>query len=82
MPIVQKMSNQEILAELKSDSLLNQARRILSTAMAEIDTGSQQRKPLTVFEIQNIEFAATIKIAALLGVELKPGETDGTKTTA
>lgn len=73
MPRTTIMSNQEILAELRSDSLLNQARRILSIAMAEIDTGSQQRKPLTIFEIQNLEFSAVIEIAALLGVELKPG---------
>jgi hypothetical protein len=74
MPSTETMSNQEILAELKSGSLLNQARRILSTAFADIDTGSKQRKPLTIFEMQNIEFAAVIEIAALLGVELKPGD--------
>jgi hypothetical protein len=76
------MSNQEILAELKSGSLLDQARRILSTAMAEIDTGSQQRRPMTIFEMQNIEYAAVIKIAALLGVELNPGQTLGTPNKA
>lgn len=44
--------------------------------MAEIDTGSQQRKPLTIFEVQHLEFSAVIEIAALLGVELTPGQTD------
>lgn len=74
MNSIPTMSNQEILAELKSGSRLDQARRILSNAMAEIDTGSQQRKPMTIFEMQNIQYAAVMKVAALLGVELKPGE--------
>lgn len=75
MPSTETMSNQEILAELKSGSLLNQARRILSATMAKIDTGSKQRNPLTTFEIQNLVFSAVIEIAALLRVELKPGQT-------
>ena len=74
MSSIPTMSNQEILAELKSGSRLDQARRILSNAMAKIDTGSQQRNPMTVFEMQNIQYAAVIEMAALLGVELKPGE--------
>ena len=68
------LTNQEVLAELKSNSLLNQARRILSATMAEIDTGSKQRVPLTIFEVQNLEFAAVIEIAALLDVKLAPGQ--------
>ncbi|TLX16218.1 hypothetical protein [Rhizobium sp. MHM7A] len=80
MPSTEIMSNQEILAELKSGSLLNQARRILSTTMAEIDTGLKQRKPLTIFEVQNLEFSAVIEIAALLGVELKTGQKSLTET--
>lgn len=74
MSSIPTMSNQEILAELKSGSRLDQARRILSNAMAEIDTGSQQRNPMTILEMRNIEYAAVMKIAGLLGVELRPGE--------
>lgn len=68
------MTRQEILAELKSNSLLNQVRRIIGEAMAEIDTGSRQRVPLTIFEVQNLEFSAAIEVAALLGVKLEPGQ--------
>jgi hypothetical protein len=82
MPKTQTMSNEEVLAELKSNSLLDQARRILSTALAEIETGSQQRTPLTIFEVRNIEFSAVMEIAALLGIELKPGQVTQFKATA
>jgi hypothetical protein len=72
------MTKQEILSELKSDSLLNQVRRIISSTMAEIDTGSRQRVPLTIFEVQNLEFSAAIEVAALLGVKLEPGKASAT----
>ncbi len=68
------MTAEAVVAEMQSDSRLNAARRIVSGAFAEIEQGMAQRKPLTIIEARNIEFDAVIQMAALLGVELKPGQ--------
>lgn len=68
------MTPKEVVAEMQSGSPLAQARSIFHEAWAELDTGLRQRKPLTTIEVRNIEFDAVIRIAALLGVELKPSQ--------
>lgn len=66
------LSPQQVVAEMTSDSQLSQARKIFSSAWAEITDGMAQRRPLSIIEVRNIEFDAVIKIAALFGVELEP----------
>jgi hypothetical protein len=68
------MTPGEVVAEMKSDSLLNSIRRVISDASGEIANGAMQRVPPGPIEIRNIEFDAAIRVAALLGVELKPGQ--------
>lgn len=68
------MTPKEVVSEMQSGSLLAQARTIFHGAWAEIDTGLQQRRPLTMIEVRNMEFDAVIRVAALLGVELKPSQ--------
>lgn len=64
----------DVVDELKSESLLNQARRIFSFSSAAIEQAGQQRRAPGPIEIREMEFDAVVKIAALLGVELKPGQ--------
>lgn len=71
------LTPKEVVGEMQSGSTLAQARSIFHEAWAELDTGLRQRKPLTTIEVRNIEFDAVIRIAALLGVELKPLQADG-----
>jgi hypothetical protein len=59
---------------MQSGSLLSQAHRAYAESWAMIDTGLRQRTRLTPIEVREMEFDAVIKIAALLGVELKPGD--------
>lgn len=67
------MNSEQVVAEMQSDSVLNKARQIFSFAYAGIEQGMAQRKPLTIIEARALEFDAVIRVAALLGVELKPG---------
>jgi hypothetical protein len=64
----------DVVDELKGESLLNQARRIFSFSSAAIEQANQQRRAPGPIEIREMEFDAVVKIAALLGVELKPGQ--------
>ena len=66
------MTGKEVVAELKSGSLLAKVHAIVSEAAAEIANGQLQRKPLSIIEIRNIEFDTAISVAAALGVELAP----------
>jgi hypothetical protein len=75
-------SNQEILDEMQSQSKLNQARRILVNATAQIEQGQAQRVPLSIFEVRAMEFDAVIKIATVLGVPLEYGETQSSNARA
>lgn len=64
------MTNDEVMAVLRSDTPLNKARAILSSHAAHMEQASQQRKPLSPIEWRRIEIEATKKIAAALGVTL------------
>jgi hypothetical protein len=63
-----------MIDEMRSDSVLSKAHRVFAESWAMIDTGLRQRTKLTPVEVREMEFDAVIKIAALLGVELKPGD--------
>lgn len=64
------VTNEEILAEMKSGSLLNKARAAFSDAWAELDQAGMQRVKPTIFDIRQMEFDAVKRIAKVLGVEL------------
>jgi hypothetical protein len=61
------MTDEEVLAELRRDTPLNRARRILSSTCAQIEQGGMQRRPLGPIEMRRLEFEAVRKIW-----ELKP----------
>jgi hypothetical protein len=71
------MTGEEVVREMRSGSTLARAGGVLRTAVASIDAGLMQRVPLTTIEVRNIEFAAVIEIAAMLGVTLEPGQLTG-----
>jgi hypothetical protein len=79
MQAVQKLfeTPTDVINELQSESVLNQARRIFSFSSAAIEQATQQQWPPGPIEIREKEFDAVVKIAALLGVELKPGQFSG-----
>ena len=66
------MTNAEIMAVLRSDSLLNKARAVFASEYATIDQAGRQRRPPGPVEIRGMEIEATIRIAAALGVILTP----------
>jgi hypothetical protein len=68
------LTKEAVVAEMKSGSQLARARNVFSSAWAEIDTEMRQRRPLTIIEIRNMEFDAVMKVAAILGVDLEPGQ--------
>jgi hypothetical protein len=64
----------DVVNEMQSESLLNQARRIFSSTSATIENACQQRQAPGPIELREMEFDAVVKIAALFGIELKPGQ--------
>ncbi len=65
------MTQDEVLAELKTDSLFNKARREFSSASAKIEQASQQRTSLAPVDMRRMEFKAVEKILAIYGVKVK-----------
>ncbi len=72
MPKINRMTDEEVLAELNSDSLLSRARSVYSSVTFKIDQACLEEPPPTPVEMRRMEFEATIKIAAALGIELRP----------
>ena len=65
-----KMTDAEIIAEIRTTSPLNNARQEFRFACARIEQAGMQRKPLTAIEERRMEFDAVRQIAKALGVEL------------
>ena len=59
------MSDEEILAEMQSDSLLNKMRQMFSGERARIEQAAQQRVPLTPIQFRRMEFEAAEKLMLL-----------------
>nr|WP_250808639.1 hypothetical protein [Neorhizobium tomejilense] len=77
------MTPREVVDELRSDSLLKAVHTVIATATAQISAATAQmayggKNGMSIIEARNIEFDAAIKVAALLGVTLMPGQ--GAKT--
>lgn len=68
--MIDRLADAEVIAELKTTSLLNRARRQFSSWSAKIEQAQQQRRPLTPIEMRRMEFDAVRAIAKELGVEL------------
>lgn len=60
-----RMTDQEVIQELQSKSVLNQARQIFSSERARIERAGEQRDPLSPIEMRRMEFEAIEKIAGL-----------------
>ncbi len=65
-----KLSDAEVIAEIKTTSPLNRARQAFRFAAARIEQAEQRHKPLTAIETRRMEFEAVLAIAKELGVEL------------
>lgn len=57
-----KMTNEQVIAELRSDSPLNRARAQFSSGSARIEQAGAQRSALSPIEMRRMEFEATQKI--------------------
>ena len=60
------MTDDEVMAELKSDSKINRARREFSSACGRIEQAGQQRTPLGPIHMRRMEFEAVMKIVAIV----------------
>jgi hypothetical protein len=65
-----RMSDDEVLRELGSKSLLNRARLAFYHASARIEQSELQRRPVGPIERRRMEFEAVREIAVILGVDL------------
>ena len=65
-----RLSDEQVMLLLKSDALINRARKEFSNNCGLLDQAGRQRKPLTPIEMRRMEFEAVMKIASVLGVEL------------
>lgn len=52
------MTNEEILQELKSDSLLNRVRKVFYHHSAKIEQAGEQQYPVSIWKIREMEFEA------------------------
>lgn len=64
------MTKEEVIALMQSDTPLNRARKIFSNAWATLENSQQQRKPMTIFEIREMEFETVRKIVREFEIEL------------
>lgn len=60
-----KMTKDEILLEMKSESLLNKLRVVFTGACEKMQQAGQQRKKPDIYEYRNLEFEAARKLLAL-----------------
>jgi hypothetical protein len=58
------MTDEWVLAELRSDSRLNAARKEFSAACGRIEQAYAQRKPPSPIEVRRMEFDAVTRIVA------------------
>ncbi len=66
------MSDEDVIAEMQSESLLNQVRRAIASDNAKIAQLQAQRSPIGIMEIRRLEFETARRVAEILGLNLKP----------
>jgi hypothetical protein len=64
------MTDDEVMNELRSTSLLNLARKVFYSECARIEQADDQSRPPGPIERRRMEFEAVRKIAAVLGTRL------------
>jgi len=52
------MTDDEVMAELRSDSVLNKARSLFSRWSGKIEQAQAQRRPISPIEMRRMEFEA------------------------
>ena len=68
-----RMTDAEVLTELRSDSPLNQARKALSGVAGSLEQAGQQRRPANPIEIRRMEFEGVRRIVEALGMKMHTG---------
>jgi len=63
---IRKMTDDEVLANMRGQTPLDKARRSLSGACARIEQAGSQRAPLAPIDLRRMEFEAVAEIAAAL----------------
>jgi hypothetical protein len=63
------MTDDEVMAELRSDSPLNRARQQFSSWSGRIEQRGQQRQPYSPIEMRRMEFQAVQAIVAAFSGE-------------
>lgn len=63
---MERRTDDEVMALLRSADPLNKARMVFSSWSAKIEQAGQQREPLTPIEMRRLEFEAVEKIASML----------------
>jgi len=69
----QRMTVEEIMEQLASETLLNQVRRKISSHAGAVEQATRQVNSLSPIALRRMEFEAAIEIAATLGIDLTPG---------
>ena len=64
------MTNKEVVELMQGNSVLNEARKILSSEIGRMEQAGQQSTLQSIFDVRRMEFDAVRKIAKVLGVEL------------
>ena len=67
---MRKMTDEEVMAELNTDTPLNRARRVFAGETGRLEQKAMQRYEPTAIEWKRMEFDAVKRIAAELGVEI------------
>jgi len=70
-----RMSDEDVLREMRSESALNQARKEFAAGSARIEQVLSQRSGPTAIQLRRMEFEIVRKILGLFGV--KPELTKG-----
>ena len=64
------MTDEEVMAELKTDSPLNRARAEFSFGAARIEQAGMQHKPPSPIDVRRMEFEAVRKILMAAGFSI------------
>lgn len=60
-----RRTDDQVIAELKSDSPLNKARAVFSSWCGKIDQAGAQRRPIGPIEVRRLEFEAVEAVVAV-----------------
>lgn len=58
----QRMNDDEVMAHLRENTVLNRLRQEFSAASARIEQAGQQKRPASPVEVRRMEFEAVVRI--------------------